>query len=182
MSRPWITRFSSWLVPGRRMIGSGGRGASICHATFRGNTTLPFRTINEITPPLLEISNRTSQPPREQHDGCGIEEGSSRGDGCLEVFRQTAIAPEPGEEALDHPAAGMDGKADLAGLLADDLDDDAGRVRHALGGVGAIGEHPLDEWQQPARCPQQRDGTVAILHRGRMDLEHQSRPSVSTMA
>ena len=27
------------------------------------------------------ISNRTSQPPREQQDGCGIEEGSGRGDG-----------------------------------------------------------------------------------------------------
>src|SRR4051812_47425268 len=89
-----------------------------------------------------------------------------------EVFRQTAIAAEPGEEALDHPAPGMHGEADLAKLLAHDLDDDAGRIRHALGGVGAIGEHPLDERQQSARRLQQRDGTVAILHRGRMDLQH----------
>jgi hypothetical protein len=39
---------------------------------------------------------------------------------------QAAIAPKPGKEAFDHPAPGMDGKADLAGLLADALDDDSG--------------------------------------------------------
>src|SRR6476619_3834721 len=66
----------------------------------------------------------------------------------------------------------MHGEADLADLLAHDLDDDAGRIRHALGGVGAIGEHPLDERQQSARSPQHRDGAVAVLNRGRMDLQH----------
>jgi hypothetical protein len=34
MSRPWITRFSSRSARGRRMMGSGGRGVSICPATF----------------------------------------------------------------------------------------------------------------------------------------------------
>ena len=118
------------------------------------------------------ISSRTSKSSGKQHDGSGIEEGSRRGDGSLEVLGQTTIAPEPCEAALDDPASGMHGKADLADLLAHDLDDDAGGVRHALGGVGTIGEHPLDEWQQPARRPQQRDGTVAILNRSWMDLEH----------
>jgi hypothetical protein len=31
---PWATRFSSRLTHGRRMMGSGGRGVSICPATF----------------------------------------------------------------------------------------------------------------------------------------------------
>jgi hypothetical protein len=42
----------------------------------------------------------------------------------------------------------MYGKADLSDLLAHDLDDDPGRVCHAFGGISAIGEDPLDEWQQ----------------------------------
>jgi hypothetical protein len=108
------------------------------------------------------VLNRTSESSCEQHDRGGVEEGCCRGDSSLEVLGQTAIAAEPCEEALDNPATGMDGRADLTGLLADDLDDDAGRIRHALGGVGAIGEHPLNERQQLARCPQQRDSTVTI--------------------
>ena len=48
---------------------------------------------------------------------------------------QAAIAPKPGKEAFDHPAPGMDGKADLASLLAHDLDDDPGRGRHSIGGI-----------------------------------------------
>jgi hypothetical protein len=41
----------------------------------------------------------------------------------------------------------MHGKADLTSLLAHDLDDDPGRFRHSFGGIGAIGEGPLDEWK-----------------------------------
>ena len=35
MSRPWVTRFSSRSAQGRRRMGSGGRGVSICPATWR---------------------------------------------------------------------------------------------------------------------------------------------------
>ncbi len=35
MSRPWVTRFSSRSARGRRRMGSGGRGVSICPATWR---------------------------------------------------------------------------------------------------------------------------------------------------
>jgi len=35
MSRPQVTRFSSRSALGRRMMGSGGRGVSICPATWR---------------------------------------------------------------------------------------------------------------------------------------------------
>src|SRR6516162_10525214 len=58
MSRPWITRFSSRSARGRRMMGSGGRGASICPATF--SVLLPFGS---------GLSTRSPRPssPRERH-------------------------------------------------------------------------------------------------------------------
>src|SRR5271170_1232766 len=120
------------------------------------------------------ISIRTSYPSSEQHDGSGVEERGCGSDGGLEVLGETAIAPEPGEEALDHPAAGMHGKADLAGLFAHDLDDDPGGVRHSFGGIGAVSECTLDERIQRAGCLEQRDGAVSILHRSWMDLKLQA--------
>ena len=68
----------------------------------------------------------------------------------------------------------MHGKADLASLLAHDLDDRfGGRGRHSVGGIGAIGEDSLDEGVQRARSLQQGNGAIAILDRCRMDLEYQ---------
>src|SRR5208283_1578735 len=99
------------------------------------------------------ISSRTSHPSCEQHDGSGIEERCCGGDCSLEVLGETAVAPEPGEETLYHPAAWMHGKADLAGLFAHDLDDDPGGVRHSFGGIGAISEGTLDERIQRAGRP-----------------------------
>ena len=66
------------------------------------------------------------QPADEQHDGGGVEEGSGGFESCLEVLGEAAVAADPGEEALDHPASGQDGEADLIGELANDLDDDGG--------------------------------------------------------
>jgi hypothetical protein len=68
----------------------------------------------------------------------------------------------------------MNGKADLAGVLAHDLDDDPGCGRHSVGGIGAVGEDTLNEWIQRAGSLQQRDGAITILDRGRLDLENQS--------
>src|SRR5580704_92227 len=97
---------------------------------------------------LTRISKGTSQSSREQHDGSGIEEGGCRGDRSFEILCEAAVSPEPCQEAFDHPTPGMDGEANLTGLLADNLDDDPGRVRHPFAGIGAIGENPLDERQQ----------------------------------
>jgi hypothetical protein len=63
------------------------------------------------------IPNRTSDPSCEEHDESGIKEGCCRSDSALEVLGQTAVAAEPSEEALDHPAFWLDGKADLTDLL-----------------------------------------------------------------
>lgn len=63
------------------------------------------------------------------------------------------MTTEPREGSLDDPAARLDGKADLACLLADDLDGDErgrGETRglrrgHALTGATALGEGTLDD-------------------------------------
>src|SRR3954470_22820731 len=47
----------------------------------------------------------------EQHDGGGVEEGSGGFEGCLEVLGEAAVAADPGEEALNDPAPGLDGEA-----------------------------------------------------------------------
>src|ERR1700730_11321755 len=96
------------------------------------------------------ISNRTSKSSCEQQDGSGIEEGCCRLECSFEVLGEAAAAPKPGKEAFHHPAPGMHGKADLAGLLAHDLDDDPGCGRHPFGAIGAIGENPLNEGIQRA--------------------------------
>ncbi len=44
----------------------------------------------------------------------------------------------------------MHRKADLSGVLADDLDRDAGGMRDAFTGIGTVGEDTLDEWEPAA--------------------------------
>jgi hypothetical protein len=80
------------------------------------------------------------EPSGEQHDGGGVEEGSGGFEGCLEVLGEAAVAADPGEEALDDPAPGLDGEADLVGVLANDLDGDGGGAGNPLPGVAAVGK------------------------------------------
>ena len=93
------------------------------------------------------------EPSGEQHDGGGVEEGSGGFEGCLEVLGEAAVAADPGEEALDDPAPGLDGEADLVGVLANDLDGDGGGAGNPLPGVAAVGEDLRDEgkaWREAA--------------------------------
>ena len=92
-----------------------------------------------------QISVSMSQPSSEQHDGSGIADRGCGGDGNLEALGETAVAPEPGEEGLNHPAARMHGKADLAGLFTHDLADNAGGVYPPFRSIGAVSEGALDE-------------------------------------
>jgi len=52
------------------------------------------------------ISSQTSESSSQEHDRGWVEKGSRGADGALEILGEAAIAPEPGEEALDHPARG----------------------------------------------------------------------------
>ena len=57
-----------------------------------------------------------ARAPDEEHDGGSVEEGRGRGDGSFEVFCEPPVSIDPGEEALDDPAPGLNRKADLIGF------------------------------------------------------------------
>ena len=83
----------------------------------------------------------------------------------MEILGEAAVAVDPREETLDHPAPRVDGKTDLAFGLADDLDTDAAGVGDTVPGVAAVGEAEFHEGPATARGAQQRRPTNAILHR-----------------
>ncbi len=55
------------------------------------------------------------QASREQEAAYrGVEEGLGRGDGSLEILRQSPVAIDPGEEALYDPSSRRDDEAEGA--------------------------------------------------------------------
>ena len=75
------------------------------------------------TVPQSPTQNSLSrQSAREEHCRSGVKEGFCGNNAGFEVLGEAPIAANPGEEALYHPTAGMDGEADLIRALADDLD------------------------------------------------------------
>ncbi len=112
----------------------------------------------------------------EDHDGCGVEEGFGGGEGRLRILPEASVAADPGKEPFDDPSARMHGKADLPGCLAHDFDgDDRGR-RWPVAGIAGIGEGLGDEREGSAREAQHRNGSIAILHVGRLRIEHEGTP------
>lgn len=106
-------------------------------------------------------------------------EADEGGDGpgvALIVARQTAVAADPGEGALDDPALGQDDEAVRLAALDDlqrpaaGLGDNPGHLRPLIAGVG---EDALDEGEQAPRRLQQIAGAVAILHVAGMDSHAQ---------
>lgn len=122
-----------------------------------------------------------SPSPDQYHDGCRVEEDGGGTDGCLEVLREPPVAVDPGEETFDHTSSRQDDEAELAGLLADDFDDDAGGCRHPLMIVFAIDPYVLDERKQRARNLEERSCAIAILNVGRMRFDKE-RPPVAEVA
>src|SRR6202162_5279449 len=112
----------------------------------------------------------------EEHDGSSVEESACGIDGGLEVLCQAPVAPDPGEEPLDDPAPWLDGKADLIGVLAHDLNRDQGSLGDLLPRISAVSEDPLDEWEDSARGAQKRSAAIAILDVRRMGFEHEATP------
>ena len=102
--------------------------------------------------------------------------GARGADGGLEVFCQPPIAPDPGEEPLDDPAPRLNGEADLVRGLAHDLDRDQGGLSNLLTRISAVGEDPLNKWEDAARGVQKRSAAVTILDARRMWLEHKATP------
>jgi hypothetical protein len=106
---------------------------------------------NEPTKSQFRKSLSTSDPTHEQHDGCGVKEGAGRVDGGLEVLRQPSVASDPCKEPLDDPAPRVNSEADLIGVLAHDLDHDQRGLGDFLASISAVGEDPLDEWEDASR-------------------------------
>jgi len=68
----------------------------------------------------------------------------------------------------------MDTESDLIGMPANDLNSDGRGVSNSVGGVRAVGESTLDEWERFARGYLQRHRAVTVLDRGSVGLEHES--------
>ena len=77
-------------------------------------------------------------------DGGDKEPGGSRCNGLLEVLGETAVAVQPGQRALDHPAAGQDLKA-LGGVGP--LDDFDGPLADAAKRILEFVSSPSAAWQ-----------------------------------
>jgi hypothetical protein len=103
---------------------------------------------------------------QQDDDGGDVEEGIGGGDGGLEVLGEAAVASDPSEEALDHPAAGMNDEADLILWLAHDLDTKRGGVGDAIAGIATVHEGVLHEGPAPTRRTDQRRRAVTVLNVG----------------
>jgi hypothetical protein len=101
------------------------------------------------------------------------DEGCSTSRVALEVARETAIAADPRQGALDNPALGQDDEA-VQLIALDDLQrpgagvGDRSRRFGAL--IAGIGEDALDEREEASRALIENEPrAIAILHIGRVD-------------
>ena len=111
------------------------------------------------------MCSRVCEPAGEQAGGGEIEHGGAAGDQGFDVSGQAAVAGEPGEAALDHPASQQE---DEAGSMIGALDDGQleprlvrGRSRD-LALVAEVGEHEAEEGEAAADARQ----PVAVLDAG----------------
>ena len=91
-------------------------------------------------------------------------------------FAESAISPDPREKPFDDPAPRVNSKPNLIRVLTHDLDRDQCGLSDLLAGISAVGEDPLDEREDAARCQHERSATIAILDTCRMRFEHEAAP------
>jgi hypothetical protein len=69
-------------------------------------------TVVRCKPPVRRVGDlRPGKPPESKLNGGEGNEGAQGFGKILEVFGKTTVASEPGESALDHPAARQDDEA-----------------------------------------------------------------------
>src|SRR3984957_883095 len=106
--------------------------------------------------------------------------GHSAGQGGLEVLGEPSAPTEPGESALDDPAAWQHFEpVELIGAL-DHLDRPAADLRQLqaqlVAGIAAIGEDMAQPGIKISDRGEDADGTIAILNIGSMDLQSHQVP------
>src|SRR5215207_8814437 len=86
----------------------------------------------------------------------------------LEVFGQTAAAPQPAERAFHNPALGKNREALCSIAALHDLKPGPSRPAHRAGRplalIGPVRDHPLQKGKEPSHLPQNPQAAVAILH------------------
>jgi hypothetical protein len=80
------------------------------------------------------------------------------------------------KDYFDHPPAGMNGKADLIGWLANDLNGDAGRRRGPVPSIAHVGERLCDEREGAARHPENDRCAIPVLNVGGLGLQDETTP------
>jgi hypothetical protein len=97
----------------------------------------------------------------------------------LEIPDEAAVAVEPGEAALDHPAAGQDSDASEIGRSPDDLEAEPFARRRRGGAdalVGAVGKQMGQPREAPPGAGADQGQAVAVLDVGGPDRERQQQP------
>ena len=116
---------------------------------------------------LCAIGCSPSEPAREQLDGGKVNPGLAAGGLCLEIFGQAAVAVEPGESSLDHPASWQELKSRGSIGPLDDHDlplPVSGQSRRQLpAGIAAIGKDMAQPGEQVADRGEQSGRPITIL-------------------
>jgi hypothetical protein len=98
----------------------------------------------------------------------------------FEVLGETPVASEPGESALDNPAARQDDEALPVVAPLDDLHTQRRHLCHRSvnlpGVVAAIGPDQFEPREAPAYLVEDESGPVAVLDRGRVDDDAHRQP------
>jgi Copper resistance protein B precursor (CopB) len=126
---------------------------------------------------------RPGKPPESQLDGGEVSESGQGFGKVLEVLDKTPVSSEPGEGALDHPAARQDDKTLHVVAPLDDLRAQRRHFCHRTvnlpGVVAAISPDQFEPGEAPADFVEDQAGPVAVLDRGRVgDEPDPQRPAV----
>src|SRR5215469_1387281 len=109
---------------------------------------------------------RAGQAAGHDGDHGPVDGGFVVGGEAFVVACAAAVAGDPGQGPLDHPAAGQDLEGVLVVGAFDDLDGQlevGGRPGLEFPGVDAVGPGVADAAAGPVQVEQQRPGGVAVL-------------------
>jgi hypothetical protein len=127
-------------------------------------------TVVRCKPPVRRVGDlRAGKPPESKLNGGEGNEGAQGFGKILEVFGKTTVASEPGESALDHPAARQDDEALHVFAALDDLRAQRRHLCHRAinlpGVIAAIGPDQFEPREAPAYFVEDAPGPVAVLAR-----------------